>query len=153
MHRKGKHDDDQIEQEILIEILRSEEDKRWTRTELERALDHIEPLAISNALERLHERELLLVDGETVYAPNAEEQSKQIDMLAAVVLDTLVRAHPRPISVEDVANECERDPSVPEEQAEVELALRWLLGDELAHERDDAFAATRAAVRASELSF
>jgi hypothetical protein len=152
MYCEANHAERQVEQEVLIEILR-EEGRRWSRAELERRLDHIEPLAIGDALERLHEQELLVVEGEAIGAPDVDDRRKRIEMLAAVVLHVLVRASPRSVSVEEVALDCERDIDEREERLEVETALRWLVGDELACEREDGFVATRPAVRASQLSF
>ncbi len=77
------------------------------------------------------------------------------DLLAAVVLHTLVADGRRGIAVEQVASACERDPDDPGDREAIEAALDSLLGDGLAQRdgADDLFAPTRAAIRASELSF
>jgi hypothetical protein len=77
------------------------------------------------------------------------------DLLAAVVLHTLVADGRRGIAVEQVASACERDPDDPADRREIEAALDILLDDGLAQRdgADDLFAPTRAAIRASELSF
>jgi hypothetical protein len=76
------------------------------------------------------------------------------DLLAAVVLHTLVsKAREEGMSVSDVARACERDPSDAADMDEIEVALEILLDDGLAQCVDAIFTATRAAIRASELSF
>ena len=83
------------------------------------------------------------------------------DLLAAVVLHTLVgpgdecglgRSAPA-LTLAQVALACERDPAAPAELAEVGHALGVLLAADLARPEGDRYRATRAAVRAAELSF
>jgi hypothetical protein len=145
----------QAEQEIIVELLRSQEDgqARMARAELERQLPQVEPLVFNDALERLQQRDAVRLDGEQLAAVDAETWREKLDQLAAVVVHTLVSANPRAMSVEKVARECERDPGVYEEREEIELALRRLLIDGLAVRRDRRWTATRPAVRAAELSF
>jgi hypothetical protein len=76
-----------------------------------------------------------------------------LDLLAAVVLHTLVTRGLRGISAQEVASACERDPSNRADMREVHAALEVLLEDGLARREGEAFHPTRAAVRASELSF
>lgn len=145
----------QAEQEIIVELLRSHEEgeEQLARAELERRLSHIQPLAFSDALARLQQRDAVRLDGEQLAAVDAETWREKLDQLAAVVVHTLVSANPRALSVEKVARECERDPGVYEEREEIELALRRLFIDGLAVRRDRRWTATRPAVRAQELSF
>lgn len=75
------------------------------------------------------------------------------DLLAAVVLHTLVSEGRDGLTARHVASACERDPADPAEMREIEVALGILLDDELARREGDLFAPTRAALRASELSF
>jgi hypothetical protein len=75
------------------------------------------------------------------------------DLLAAVVLHTLVSEGREGISTRHVARACERDPSDPAEMREIEVALGILLDDGLARREGELFAPTRPAIRASELSF
>jgi hypothetical protein len=86
-----------------------------------------------------------------------------LDLLAAVVLHTLVTEGREGISAERVALACERNPYSQSDTEEIEAALKLLSEDGLA-ERERAggaqgregtglFRPTRAAVRASELSF
>jgi hypothetical protein len=70
-----------------------------------------------------------------------------------VVLHTLVTQGRNGVTVSQVAVACERDPSDPADSSEIEAALEILLDDGLAHCEDKLFLPTRAAVRASELSF
>jgi hypothetical protein len=88
--------------------------------------------------------------------------SQHPDLLAAVVLHTLVSEGRDGMTVADVARACERDPEDTADRKEVETALGILLEDGLAeHVADDEhdqgavglIRPTRAAVRASELSF
>jgi hypothetical protein len=87
------------------------------------------------------------------------------DLLAAVVLDTLVRAvaggssgvdpgagHAG-LTLAEVARACERNPARADEAREVRGALDILLADELATHEGDRYRPTRAAIRAAELSF
>jgi hypothetical protein len=75
-------------------------------------------------------------------------------MLAAVALHTLVAEGRGGMTRAQVARACERDPADSAEMREIEMALGILLEDDLA-ERDGElfFKPTRAAVRATELSF
>jgi hypothetical protein len=79
------------------------------------------------------------------------------DLLAAVVLHVLVTEGAEGISLEQVAQVCERDPADQAERQEVQTALEILERDELALREPDSsgvrFKPTRAAVRAAELSF
>lgn len=87
------------------------------------------------------------------------EQPQHPDLLAAVVLHVLVTDGPQGLSLEQIAQICERDPDDEAERREVEVALEILVRDELAigesaeSEAGMRFKPTRAAVRAAELSF
>jgi hypothetical protein len=96
-----------------------------------------------------------------------KDGSRQLNLLAAVVLHTLVAQGREGITTADVAVACERDPRSDSDMREIEAALELLIEDGLA-EREVAareevrraderksrlFHPTRAAVRASELSF
>lgn len=84
---------------------------------------------------------------------DGDEQAHKLDLLAAVVLHTLVSKGRDGISAQHVARGCERDPADPAEMHEIEMALSILLADGLAQQEHDLFAPTRAAIRAEELSF
>ena len=75
------------------------------------------------------------------------------DLLAAVVLQTLVSAGLGGLALAQVARACERDPQHPPEAREVRGALRILIDDELAARDGELYRPTRAALRAAELSF
>ena len=83
---------------------------------------------------------------EDVDAPNP-------DLLAAVVLHTLVSEGGEGMTVARVAVACDRSPNHPGEEREIELALAILVGDGLARCEEDLYRPTRAAIRAAELSF
>jgi hypothetical protein len=75
------------------------------------------------------------------------------DLLAAVVLHTLVSRGTSGLTAAQVARACERDPDAPDEAGEIEAALAILVRDELALRETDTYRPTRAAIRAAELSF
>jgi hypothetical protein len=79
--------------------------------------------------------------------------SQHPDLLAAVVLHTLVSEGRDGMTVSRVAVACERKPDDPAERDEIEAALKILLDDDLATCEDELFRPTRAAVRASDLDF
>jgi hypothetical protein len=83
--------------------------------------------------------------------PDNDGISERIDLLAAVVLHTLVAGRAR--AFEPICREVERDPSKPAERSEVEQALAVLVADKLAVHEGEQWTPTRAAVRAAELSF
>jgi hypothetical protein len=104
---------------------------------------------------------------------NSQERSafQHPDLLAAVVLHTLVTEGRNGITPARMAVACERDPDTPADMAEIEAALKLLLEDGLAkregqddgcgegklhgggQSEGDLFRPTRAAIRAAELSF
>lgn len=75
------------------------------------------------------------------------------DLLAAVVLETLVEANGQALTHQQIALACERRPGDARESEEIYEALRILLGDQLASAAGEGFRATRAAIRAAQLSF
>jgi hypothetical protein len=79
--------------------------------------------------------------------------SQHPDLLAAVVLHTLVSEGRDGMTVSRVAVACERDAGDPADRDEIEAALEILLDDDLATCEDELFRPTRAAVRAGDLSF
>jgi hypothetical protein len=81
------------------------------------------------------------------------ETPQHPDLLAAVVLHTLVGRGTAGLTAVQVARACERDPDDPGEAREVETALAILVRDELALREADIYRPTRAAIRAAELSF
>jgi hypothetical protein len=79
--------------------------------------------------------------------------SQHPDLLAAVVLHTLVSKGRGGMTVPQVALACERDPLDPGDTREIEAALGILLDDGLASREAALYRPTRPAVRAAELSF
>jgi hypothetical protein len=86
-------------------------------------------------------------------SPGIPSEPPDPDLLAAVVLHTLVQAGSRGLTLPQVARACERDPGRLPDAREVELALRILIEDSLASRAGDRYRPTRAAIRAAELSF
>jgi hypothetical protein len=79
-------------------------------------------------------------------------QARDADRVAAVVLHVLAGA-PRVLTVAQIAVACERDPRRSADRETIERALSGLVEDGLAYRRGACFGATRAALRALELSF
>ncbi|HEX5308601.1 MAG TPA: hypothetical protein VFW38_05910 [Solirubrobacteraceae bacterium] len=77
----------------------------------------------------------------------------KLDLLAAVVLETLVEADGGPLTHEQIALACERRPEDARESEEIDKALRILMSDRLVRGDGESFRATRAAIRAAQLSF
>ena len=75
------------------------------------------------------------------------------DLLAAVVLHTLVSEARKGMTIAQVATACERNPADPADIDEIEAALEILQDDGLADCEDHLYLPTRAAIRANELSF
>jgi hypothetical protein len=69
------------------------------------------------------------------------------------VLHVLVADGPRALTVAQIAAACERDPRRETDREAIEQALRGLVEDGLAYRRGARLGATRAALRAFELSF
>jgi hypothetical protein len=92
------------------------------------------------------------MDGDHIKARDTTEARDNLNALAAVVVHVLVSAYPGVLTLAEVAKECKRNLDRPAERHEIELALRWITGDELAA-RKEGWIATRPAVRSAELSF
>jgi len=57
-----------VEWRIVLALVREDHDERWTHVELGRELDGVEPKALADALERLAEAGVAVLDGERVQA-------------------------------------------------------------------------------------
>lgn len=79
--------------------------------------------------------------------------SQHPDLLAAVLLHTLVSEGRNGMDVTSMAISCSRDPGDPADIEEIEVALGVLLDDELARCEGHLYLPSRAAIRAAELSF
>lgn len=157
MHETAKHDraerDREVDAEVMVAVLYTHEG-RCSRADLERRLTHIDALTLNDALARLDDQGTIQAAGERIEVPDAEHERHKVDLLAAVVLHHLATASdPTALSTEHITREVERAPDVADEQREVDIALRVLVADDLAHKRSQGWEASRAAVRANELSF
>jgi hypothetical protein len=85
--------------------------------------------------------------------PSSTPSDPDPDLLAAVVLHTLIQAGPAGATLDQTIAACERDPTVPSQRTEIERALESLSADGLACRRGVRVSATRAALRADSLSF
>lgn len=74
-------DDEIAERAIVLQVLRDDRDERWARAELEGEIYDIEPLAISEALERLREEGVVHLSGEMVWASRC---ARHLDALGMV---------------------------------------------------------------------
>ena len=86
-------------------------------------------------------------------APEQASSYQHPDLLAAVLLHTLVRSGSQANSIHATILACERDPDNPAERRQIEAALKGLIADGLAYRRGGRVGATRAALRADALSF
>lgn len=86
-------------------------------------------------------------------AQEPSNNPQHTDLLAAVVLHTLVTAGPRGLTIAQTIAACERDPASAAERDEMEAALAGLIADGLARREGARVGATRAALRADALSF
>jgi DNA-binding HxlR family transcriptional regulator len=50
-----------VERAIVLQLLRDDHDKQWSRTELQTRLNDVEPAALASALERLEQQGVVLV--------------------------------------------------------------------------------------------
>jgi hypothetical protein len=86
-------------------------------------------------------------------ANSQDNASQHPDLLAAVVLHTLVSEGRDGLTTKHIALACDRDPGDSADIDEIETALQSLLDDALAERGDGFYRPTRAAIRATELSF
>ena len=75
------------------------------------------------------------------------------DLLAAAVLHALLRAAREPLTLEQTAAACQRNPQSQGDLDTIQAALTCLVDDGLAYKRGSTFGPTRAALRAEQLSF
>ena len=59
---------DRTQRPVVLQLLRDDHDPKWTRVELDKKLDDIDPDAITIALERLQEQGVVHADGEQLAA-------------------------------------------------------------------------------------
>jgi urease accessory protein UreF len=71
-----------IERAIVLQLLRDDHAKRWSRAELETELHHVEALVIDNALERLKAGEVVHLSGEQVCASRCAWYLDRLELIA-----------------------------------------------------------------------
>jgi hypothetical protein len=75
-------DDEVAERAIVLQVLRDDCDQRWPRAELESEIYDIDPLAISDALERLREEGVVHLAGELVWASRCARRLDALGMIS-----------------------------------------------------------------------
>jgi hypothetical protein len=140
----------EVEQTIIIELLRLDDGDFVTHDQLKLRL-RVGSTVVSDALQRLASSGVIKVDGNCIKARDRIEARNNLNALATIVARVLVGAYPKVLTLAEVAKECRYDLDRPDERHEIELALRWITGDELAAHQEG-WIATRPAVRAAELS-
>lgn len=75
-------DDEVAERAIILQVLREDRDERWSRVELEGEIYDIEPLAISEALERLREDGVVHLAGELVWSSRCARRLDALGMIS-----------------------------------------------------------------------
>lgn len=70
------------ERAIVLQVLREDCDERWSRAALESEIYDIQPLAISEALERLREVGVVHVAGELVWASRCARRLDALGMIS-----------------------------------------------------------------------
>jgi DNA-binding HxlR family transcriptional regulator len=70
------------ERAVILQVLRNDRNERWSRTELEREIYDIEPLAISEALDRLHEEGIVHLAGELTWASRCARRLDELGMIS-----------------------------------------------------------------------
>jgi hypothetical protein len=73
-----------VERAIVLQLLRDDHDERWSRTELQAALDNIEPSTLAEALERLERHGVALTPSADAIA--ASPCARRLDDLELIGL-------------------------------------------------------------------
>ncbi|MGH2902791.1 MAG: hypothetical protein ACRDK7_04300 [Solirubrobacteraceae bacterium] len=66
---------------LILQLLRDDHERRWCRAELERQLDDIAPIEISDALEGLARAEAVRLDGDAVYASPCARHMSALELI------------------------------------------------------------------------
>lgn len=74
--------DPRLERAIVLQVLRHDGHKRWSRSRLEVELAGVKPLDLSDALARLVEYDVVCVRGESVSASRATERLDELELIA-----------------------------------------------------------------------
>jgi hypothetical protein len=70
------------ERAVALQVLRDDHPEGWSRSELERAVSDIEPLAIDEALARLAAAGVVVLDGESIRASECAKRLDALDLIA-----------------------------------------------------------------------
>jgi hypothetical protein len=69
------------ERAIVSSLLRDDHPDRWSRAEIETEVSNIKPLAVSDALARLHAEGVIAIEGEEVQASTCARHLDALEML------------------------------------------------------------------------
>jgi len=75
-------DDRRSERAVVLQLLHEDHDARWSRSELQDELSHIEVPCIECALESLKEAGVVHVQGGQVWASDAARRLDELDLIA-----------------------------------------------------------------------
>jgi DNA-binding HxlR family transcriptional regulator len=78
----GLKDNEIAERAIVLQVLRDDHDERWSRAELEREIYDIEPMALSEAVERLCEEGVVQTLGQLVCASRCAWHLDELGMVS-----------------------------------------------------------------------
>jgi len=70
------------ERAIVLQLLRDDHDKQWSRAELETELDDVEPLALSDAIAALERHDIVVAQGEHVVASRCARHLDELGLIA-----------------------------------------------------------------------
>jgi DNA-binding HxlR family transcriptional regulator len=70
------------ERGITLQLLRNDHPGRWARAELEREVEDIEPLTVSDALAALEAEGVVVLDGEHVEASPCARRLDTLDLIS-----------------------------------------------------------------------
>ncbi len=87
MYAKGSGtplDDDPgiAERAIILQVLRDDHDRRWSRAELEREIYDIEPVVLGDALEHLRQEGVVHLSGALVWASRCALRLDELGMVS-----------------------------------------------------------------------
>lgn len=74
--------DEVVRRAIVLQLLREDQDERWSRAELETEIKNTTPLDLNDALHRLRQEGVLYFHGELVLASRASRHLDELGMIA-----------------------------------------------------------------------
>lgn len=80
----GSDEHARIERALVLQLLRDDHDKRWSRTELQASLDNIELSALTGALERLERHGVVVAPSD--HAVLASPCARRLDELELIAI-------------------------------------------------------------------